>query len=202
MTGARSGRAAALTRPAVTVPVALVVLLVVLGAVAAVLAGRAAGTARDALGDTGPALAGVALPEDGSAGPPTVVLTPTAAAAARSTEIRDLVQRQIDARNAGDYGAWVATSSATSSASVSSTQFADRNRTVRIGSVILRRIDPVGEDEYVVPMGMITTQDPAAAPPDVPVPRLCWQVSETVVTERGSLRLVDPMAGSSLRTPC
>jgi hypothetical protein len=186
----------------VTVPVALVVLLVVLGVVAAMLAGRAAGTARDALGDTGPALAGVALPEDGSAGPPTVVLTPSAAASARSTEIRDLVQRQIDARNAGDYGAWVATSSATSAASLSSAQFADRNRTVRIGSVILRRIDPVGEDEYVVPMGMITTQDPAAAPPDVPVPRLCWQVSETVVTERGSLRLADPMAGSSLRTPC
>ncbi len=202
MTGARSGRLAALTRPAVTVPVALVVLLVVLGAVAAVLAGRAAGTARDALGDTGPALAGVALPEDGSAGPTTVALTPAAAASPRATEIRDLVQRQVDARNAGDYGAWVATSSATSAASVSSAQFADRNRTVKVGSVILRRIDPVGDDEYVVPMGMITTQDPSAAPPDVPVPRLCWQVSTTVVTERGSLRIVDPMAGSSLRTPC
>ena len=185
-----------------TVPVALVVVLAVLGAVAAMLAGRAAGTARDALGDTGPALAGITLPDDGSAGPPTVVLAPSAASSARAAEIRDLVQRQVDARNAGDYGAWVATSSATSSASVSSAQFADRNRTVRVGSVVLRRIDPVGDGQYVVPMGMITTQDPAAAPSDVPVARLCWQVATTVVTERGSLRIVDPMAGSSLRTPC
>ncbi|MCD2195896.1 hypothetical protein LQ327_21230 [Actinomycetospora endophytica] len=185
-----------------TVPIALVVVLVVLGAVAAGLAGRAAGTARDALGDTGPALAGVTLPDDGSAGPPTVTLTPTAAESPRSAEIRDLVQRQVDARNSGNYGAWVATSSATSAASVSAAQFADRNRTVKVGSVILRRIDPVGDGEYVIPMGMITTQDPAAAPQDVPVSRLCWQVSTSVVTERGSLRIVDPMAGSSLRTPC
>ncbi|NMO92352.1 hypothetical protein [Actinomycetospora sp. TBRC 11914] len=202
MTGARGGRLAALTRPAVTVPIALVVLLAVLGAAAAVLADRASGTARDALGDTGPALAGVALPDDGSAGSPTVVESPSAATSPRAAEIRDLVQRQVDARNNGDYGAWVATSSATSSASVSSAQFADRNRTVKVGSVILRRIDPVGDGEYVVPMGMITTQDPAAAPPDVRVPRLCWQVSMSVVTERGTLRLVDPSAGSSLRTPC
>jgi hypothetical protein len=186
----------------VTVPVALVVLLALLGAVAAVLADRAAGNARDALGDTGPALAGLALPENGSAGSPTVVETPEAATSPRAAEIRDLVQRQVDARNNGDYGAWVATSAATSAASVSSAQFADRNRTVKVGSVILRRIDPVGDGEYVVPMGMITTQDPSAAPPDVRVPRLCWQVSMSVVTERGSLRLVDPLAGSSLRTPC
>jgi hypothetical protein len=202
VTRARTGRLAALLRPAVTVPIALVVVLAVLGAVAAGLAGRAAGTARDALGDTGPALAGIALPDDGSAGPTTVALSPSAATSPQATEVRDLVQRQVDARNAGDYGAWVATSSATSSATVSSAQFADRNRTVRVGSVILRRIDPVGDGQFVVPMGMITTQDPAAAPPDVPVPRLCWQVATTVVTERGSLRIVDPMAGSSLRTPC
>lgn len=180
----------------------LVLVLVVIGAIAIGLASRAAGTARDALGDTGPALAGVTLPDDGSAGPTTVVLSPSAAGSPRATEIRDLVQRQVDARNSGDYEAWLATSSATSAASVSAAQFADRNRTVKVGSVIVRRIDPVGDQEYVVPMGMITTQDPSAAPPDVPVPRLCWQVSTTVVTERGSLRIVDPMAGSSLRTPC
>lgn len=192
----------ALLRPAVIVPVALVLLLAVLGGVGALLAGRAAATARGALGDTGPALAGVTLPEDGSAGSPTVALSPTAAEFPRAAEIRDLVQRQVDARNAGDYAAWVATSSATSAATVSSAQFADRNRTVRVGSVILRRIDPVGGGEYVVPTGWVTTQDPATAPPDVPAARLCWQVSTTVVTERGELRVVDPMAGSSLRTPC
>jgi hypothetical protein len=202
VTRASSGRLASLLRPAVTVPILLVVVLAVLGAVAAGLASRASGTARDALGDTGPALAGVALPDDGSAGPTTVAITPTAADSPLGGPIRDLVQRQVDARNGANYQAWLSTSSATSAASVSAAQFADRNRTVRVGSVIVRRIDPVGDGEYVVPMGMITTQDPSAAPPDVPVARLCWQVSTTVVTERGSLRIVDPMAGSSLRTPC
>ena len=202
MTAASSGRLASLLRPAVTVPIALDVVLALLGAVAAGLASRASGNARDALGDTGPALAGVALPDDGSAGPTTVAITPTAAASPLGGPIRDLVQRQVDARNGTDYQAWLSTSSATTAASVSAAQFADRNRTVKVGSVIVRRIDPVGDGEYVVPMGMITTQDPSAAPPDVPVARLCWQVSTTVVTERGSLRIVDPMAGSSLRTPC
>ncbi|MDL5158803.1 hypothetical protein [Actinomycetospora termitidis] len=191
-----------LLRPAVTVPIALVLVLAALGVVAALLADRAAGTARDALGDTGPALAGVALPEDGTAGPPTVALSPSAAAFPRAAEIRDLVQRQVDARNADNFVDWVSTSSATSVASVSAAQFADRNRTVKVGSVILRRIDPVGNGEFVVPTGWVTTQDPAAAPPDVPAPRLCWQVSMTLVTERGELKIVDPMAGSSLRTPC
>lgn len=191
-----------LLRPAVTVPIALVLVLAALGTVAALLSARAAGTARDALGDTGPALAGVALPDDGSAGPSTVVLTPSAAAFPRAAEIRDLVQRQIDARNAGDFVGWVSTSSATSVASVSAAQFAEQNRTVKVGSPILRRIDPVGGGEYVVPTGWITTQDPAAAPPDVPAARLCWQVSLTVATERGQLKIVDPLAGSSLRTPC
>jgi hypothetical protein len=202
VTQSRSGRLAVLTRPAVTVPVALVVVLVALGVIASLLTERASGSAREAIGDTGPALAGVALPDDGSAGPTTVAMTPSAASSPRASEIRDLVQRQVDARNGGNYAAWVATSSATTAASVSSAQFADRNRTVRVGSVILRRIDPVGDGEYVVPMGMITTQDPSAAPRDVPVARLCWQVSTSVVTERGELRIVDPMAGSSLRTPC
>lgn len=185
-----------------TIPIVLVVVLAVLGAVAAQLAGRAAGAAREVLGDTGPALAGVELPVDGSVGPLSVVLTPSAAASPRSAEIRDLVQRQVDAWNSRSFSSWLATSSASSAASVSSAQFADRNRTVTVGSVILRRIDPVGDREYVVPMNMITTQDPASLPPDVRVPRLCWQVSTTVVTERGALRIVDPMPGSSLRTPC
>ena len=72
----------------------------------------------------------------------------------------------------------------------------------RVGSVVVRRIDPVAGGELVVPLGYVTTQDPADAPADVRVPRLCWQVGAVVETERGEPRLVDPRPGSQLRTPC
>ena len=63
-------------------------------------------------------------------------------------------------------------------------------------------LDPVAGGEIVVPLGYVTTQDPAVAPPDVRVPRLCWQISAVVETASGTPRLVEPRPGSQLRTPC
>ena len=106
----------------------------------------------------------------------------------------------MDARNSGSYDAWRATIA--SGARTDEAAFATETRTVRTGSMVLRRIDPVGRGELVVPLGYITTQDPADAPPDVRVPRLCWQVSAVVETGGNGLRLLVPRAGSQLRTPC
>lgn len=184
-------------RAVVAVPVALGVVLVLVLAVGLLLHGRATTAGLAAVPDTGPVLAGVPLPADGSAGPPTVTLSPAAAAHPRAEQIRALVQRSVDARNDKDYATWsTAVASPTDEAS-----FATRTRTERLGSVVLRRIDPVAGGEVVVPAGVISTQDPADAPADVRVPRLCWQVT-MVVLPGTPPRLLDPRPGSALRTPC
>lgn len=184
-------------RAVVAVPVALGVVLVLVLAVGLLLRGRATSAGLAAVPDTGPVLVGVPLPADGSAGPATVTLSPAAAAHPRAEQIRALVQRSIDARNARDHDAWSdAVESRTDEAA-----FAAQTRTQRLGSVVLRRIDPVAAGEVVVPAGVISTQDPADAPADVRVPRLCWQVT-MVVLPGTPPRLLDPRPGSALRTPC
>jgi hypothetical protein len=196
----RVRRAASVLRPAVLVPVVLVLGLVVLVVAGALSGDRAAAVARASIGDTGPVLAGAPLPADGSAGSATVELSPAAAAHPQAAAVRDLVQRSVDARNGGSYDAWRATIA--QSVRTDADVFATETRTMRTGSMVLRRIDPVGRGELVVPLGYITTQDPADAPPDVRVPRLCWQVSAVIEAGSNGLRLLVPRAGSQLRTPC
>jgi hypothetical protein len=196
----REGALAERLRPGIVLPVVLVVALVAIVVAGAVLGTRAAAVARAAVGDTGPVLVGAELPADGSAGPPTVVLSSSAAAHPQSAAVRDLLQRWTDARNSGDLAAYRAT--LVPDTRVDASVFAAAARTQRVGSVVIRRIDPVAGGELVVPLGFVTTQDPADAPADVRVPRLCWQVGAVVETDRGEPRLVDPRPGSQLRTPC
>lgn len=198
----RTTTGAALLTRGVVVPVALALALVVAVVVGTLSAHRAASAARAAVVDTGPVLAGLELPADGSAGPATVTLSASAAVHPRGGDVAAVVQRTVDARNARDRTAWAATVTAASVAATDTATFAAQTRSTRIGSVTVRRIDPVGVDDYVVPLDLVTTQDPADAPPDVRVPRLCWQVSATVTSERGSLRLSEALPGSALRTPC
>ncbi|MEJ2862201.1 hypothetical protein [Actinomycetospora flava] len=196
----RDGALADRLRPGIVLPVVLVLALVMVMVAGALLGARAAAVGRAAVGDTGPVLVGAELPEDGSAGPPAVVLSPAAAVHPESGAVRDVLQRWTDARNAGDLAAYRGT--LVPEARIDPTAFADAARTQKVGSVVVRRIDPVAGGELVVPLGYVTTQDPAVAPPDVRVPRLCWQISAVVETSGGQPRLLDPRPGSQLRSPC
>lgn len=182
---------------AVVVPVALAVVLLLVLAGGLLLRGRATSAGLAALPDTGPVLVGAPLPADGAAGPATVTLSPAAATHPRAEEIRGLVQRATEARNARDFARW----STLVSSGADDAAFTRDTRSERIGTVVLRRVDPVGAGELVVPTGLVTTQDPADAPPDLRVPRLCWQIS-LVVLPGAPARLVEPRPGSALRTPC
>jgi hypothetical protein len=196
----RDGAMADRLRPGIVVPVVLAVGLVLLVVAGALLGARAAAVGRAAVGDTGPVLVGAELPADGSAGPPAVTLAAAAAVHPQSAAVREVLQRWADARNAGDLAAYRAT--LVPDTRIDAAAFAATSRTQRVGTVVVRRIDPVAGGELVVPIGYVTTQDPVVAPADVRVPRLCWQVSAVVATSGGQPRLVDPRPGSQLRTPC
>ncbi|GAA4788973.1 hypothetical protein GCM10023200_24490 [Actinomycetospora chlora] len=196
----RDGALADRLRPGIVWPAVLGVALVLLVVAGALLGARAAAVGRAAIGDTGPVLVGAELPGDGSAGAPGVTLSAAAAVHPESGAVRELVQRWTDARNTGDLAAYRAT--LVPDTRVDAATFDATARTQRVGSVVIRRIDPVAGGELVVPLGYVTTQDPAVAPSDVRVPRLCWQVSAVVETAGGQPRLVDPRPGSQLRTPC
>jgi hypothetical protein len=196
----RDGALADRLRLGVVLPIVLGIALVLLVLAGALLGDRAASVGRAAVGDTGPVIVGAELPADGSAGAPAVVLSPSAGAYPQSGVVRDLVQRWTDARNAGDLAAYRAT--LVPDARVDAGSFATTARTQRVGSVVIRRIDPVAGGELVIPLDYVTTQDPAVAPADVRVPRLCWQISAVVETSGGQPRFVDPRPGSQLRAPC
>lgn len=183
----------------VAVPVALGVALLIVLTVALLLRERSAAAGRAVVPDTGPVLAGAAPPADGSAGPPAVSLTPAAATHPRAEDVRALVQRSLDARNRGDYETW--SSTIAGRPSTPEPDFVRESRDQRTGSVVLRRIDPVADDDLVVPTVLITTQSLADAPADVAAPRLCWQIS-LVVVGQDPARLVEPRPGSVLRIPC
>lgn len=188
--------------PAVLVPVALAIGLVLLLVAAVLLAPGASQVGRAKVGDTGPVLAGTQPPADGSVGPTTAGLAASAASFPRSAEIRDLVQRWIDARNAHDPTAIAAVVAPGAGVGLDAGGFGAQSRTERVGSVTIRRIDPVGAGELVLPLNYVTTQDPTEAPADVRSPRLCWQVAVGVSPQRGGLKLTMPRPGSALRTPC
>ena len=190
------------TSPTVVVPVALAVGLVLLMIAGAMLTGGAARAGRAHVGDTGPVLGGAEPPADRSAGPPGVSLTAAAAAYPRSAGVRDLVQRWVDARNAHDAAAWSTVVVPGAGGGPQSATFGVADRSERLGSVTVRRIDPVGAGELVVPLNYVTTQNPADAPADVRAPRLCWQVAVSVTSQRGGDKINEPRSGSALRTPC
>ena len=191
-------------RPVVLVPAGLALALVLLLLAGVLLTTRAAAVGRAQYGDTGPVLVGADLPADGTAGSGVVTMSAAATTHPQSAAVRDLIQRHIDARNDGDLTAYRAT--LVPGARVDEGTFEVVTRTMRVGSIVVQRIDPVGDGELVVPVGFVTTQDPADAPADVRVPRLCWQVSAVIETGSGSggtdLRLIEPRPGSQLRTPC
>jgi hypothetical protein len=180
------------------------VLAAVLGALivvggAAALAGRSA-TGAPPYGTPRP------VPEQG-AGPADVELSADAATHPAADEVREQLQRHFDAINRKDYQAWRTTVVPQRWERLDETKWHAAYVSTTDGSIRIDRIDPMpvaGEgdsgDGLLVRVRFVSTQNVEDAPPDLPVPRICWR---STLPMRGLPPLIDLTGGgSSLREAC
>jgi hypothetical protein len=137
------------------------------------------------------------LRPDQQPGPPTVELTPDAAAHPEDERIRQLLQTYFDAINGRDYELWKTTVTRERLAGKSQSQWLADYRTTRDGSMVVYRIETAPERHLRVLVGFTSTQDAGAAPPELAEPCLRWKLSLPVVMEGGSWKVDTVLAGTT-----
>lgn len=131
---------------------------------------------------TGPAPAG---PSSGAEPGGLVTLDASAAGHPDSATVQDLLNRHFSAINDLDYDAWTGTVTARrASDQPSSTWLADYRSTVD-SEVRVTSIETTSGSDAVVGLSFVSRQDPADAPADLPVSRICW-TSEWPVSDLAS----------------
>lgn len=203
------------SRRAATAVVAVVVAVLLVGVVWA-----ASGTGQDGT-SAGPAAPPSAPPDSASRTPPTATpsTTPgpvpsTGRAAERTVtlvadasrhpaadQVRDLLQRHFDAINDQDYDAWATTVTGARASAIPREVWLRGYRSTKDDSVVVNRISAGLPPSLTVDVSFASTQDPADAPADLPVPRICW-TQQLVVDANGDARISRVTPGSTSRQAC
>ncbi|GAA4706887.1 hypothetical protein GCM10023215_54490 [Pseudonocardia yuanmonensis] len=180
-------------RNAVAVATAGALALVVAAAAAAawLIGGRAfeAGAPTDA-----PA----AVPETG-AGPATVELSHDALMHPQHLAVRERLQAYFDAINARDHAAWAATVTPERAAAQPAETWLAGVRSTQDGTIRVDRIEPAPGGVLAL-VRFTSTQDPADAPPDLRVDRICWRAALPMTGAALAIGAGSP--GSTLSRPC
>jgi hypothetical protein len=179
--------------------VVLVVLLVATGAGLGLRGLRQAAGEEAGNGSVSATAPTAAAKEPGS---PAVRLVDDAAAHPRAAEVRSVVQDYFDAINAGDYQLWSKTVTSERARELGQSAWQRQYRSTLDGSIVVHRLEARPDDGLVVLLSFTSVQDPADAPPDMPVRCLRWRVSYPLIVESDELRLAPTSPAASLRTPC
>ena len=153
--------------------------------------------------------------EDAPVAPTSSVVAPTKEPGARTVElvedvaahpdaepVRTVLQNHFDAINDGDYELWVDTVTGARARATTRGAWRSQYRTTLEGSIVVHRLEPRLGGGLTALLSFTSVQDPADAPPDMPVTCLRWRVSYTLVDEAGELRLALTSPSASLRAPC
>lgn len=146
-----------------------------------------------------PRHAAPALPQAG-AGDGRVQLSDDARRHPSAEAVRAQLQRHYDAINAGDHAAWAATVVPERAAGQPEPAWRAAYDTTTDGTIRIDRIDDLDGGRVLVRVRFVSTQDPADAPPELQVRRICWRSS---LPMSGSPPVVElAPAGASIRRPC
>ncbi|MGH3934613.1 MAG: hypothetical protein ACRDS1_06500 [Pseudonocardiaceae bacterium] len=135
-------------------------------------------------------------------GPTTVTLVEDAAAHPDADRVRTVLQKYFDAINAGDYKLWRSAVTPQQARDTGEAAWRDQYRSTLGGSIVLHRLEPRAGGGLVALLSFTSLQDPADAPPDVPVRCLRWWVSYPLIGEGDALRLSPSSPNANLRVPC
>jgi hypothetical protein len=138
------------------------------------------------------------IPPSDRPGPTRVDGTPDAMDHPLYKIVRDLMQRQFDAINAKDYGAWLTTVTAERAADQPESTWSTAYRSTQDGSVIIYRIELGDDDDTArVLMTFVSTQDEADAPSELPADCIQWSVVFPLIHDSEGWKLDRSPAGSS-----
>jgi len=176
--------------------VAVVVFAAAAGAGALLREAEAAGAGGPAGGT--PSVIGPAE-QPGSAA---VVLLEDVQAHPEAEQVRAVLQEHFDAINTRDYDSWTGTVTTERARATPRGVWREQYQSTRDGAIVVHRLEPRPGGGLVALLSFTSVQDPAQAPPDLPVPCLRWRVSYPLVGEADQLRLALSSPSASLRQPC
>lgn len=119
-----------------------------------------------------------------------------------SGPVLDVLQRQFDAINRGDYAMWTTTVVAGKLKDLPPAKWRSDYETTKDGSIVVHRIDPGPGGGVVVLVSFTSTQSTEKAPPDFAYPCIRWQMMYPIVQERGEPRVDAVRPANVLRSPC
>lgn len=184
--------------------------LVVCAVVAVVLLGGGAavwtnGVPELDVGGTGPATAATRPGPDASLAPgatPRTALVRLDGAAAGSPAgagVVELLDRHFAAINSRDFSRWAGTVTSERAGTLTPQRWQRAYRTTVDSSVVVTAIDP-GPSGLLVSLSFVSEQDPADAPADLQVARICW-TSRWPLDAAGA-RIGIPAKGATSRRAC
>ncbi|MFN2478542.1 MAG: hypothetical protein ABR615_05140 [Pseudonocardiaceae bacterium] len=189
---------------------------VLLGVMTVVLAGAV--SAGMVLRDLAPAAGSVSIATSGASngasmsnrvpprgpepGPATVVLAEDAAVHPDADQIRKVLQRYFDAINAGDYALWRSAVIPQLARDIGESAWHGQYRSTLVGTIVVHRLEPRPGGGLVALTSFMSLQNPADAPPDLPVRCLRWWVSYPLIGEGDRLRMGPTGPSDNLRAGC
>lgn len=139
------------------------------------------------------------LPEPGS---PTVVLVEDVVLHPGAERIRKVMQQYFDAINAGDYRLWTGAVIPQLARDTGEAAWRAQYRSTLDGSIVVHRLEPRAGGGLVALTSFTSLQNPADAPPELPVRCLRWWVSYPLVGEGEALRLGPSSPTADRLVPC
>ena len=147
-------------------------------------------------------IANNAPPRAPAPGPATVALVEDVAVHPDADRVRRVLQTYFDAINAGDYKLWRSTVTPQHARDTGEAAWRDQYRSTLDGGIVLHRLEPRAGGGLIALLSFTSLQDPADAPPELPVRCLRWWVSYPLIGEADELRLSPNSPSASLRVPC
>jgi len=137
------------------------------------------------------------LPPEQQPGPPTVQLTPDAAAHPEDQPVRQLLQMYFDSINNRNYDLWKTIVTSARIQSQPRDEWLANYRTTHDGSILVYRIEGLARQQLQILVTFTSVQDPADAPLELPERCIRWRLVLPAVWEGNAWKLDTVPAGTS-----
>lgn len=138
---------------------------------------------------SGPSIVQTVSPRPPEPGPATVVLAEDVMRHPGAERIRKVMQQYFDAINTGDYQLWSGAVIPQWARDTGEAAWRAQYRTTLDGSMVVHRLEPRAGGGLIALTSFSSLQNPADAPPELPVRCLRWWVSYPLIGEGEALRL-------------
>lgn len=134
---------------------------------------------------------------------PTLVTIGPSVSPGTGSAVRPLFTKFYLAINSKDFAGWSTTVTSTRLKEQSEAEWRQGYQSTQISEVIVKSVTSNGGDVSRVAISFISNQDPADAPSDLRVPRICWSIVTTVVYLGGPQQAIgSQVPGSATKAAC